>query len=145
MIVATILFKTWQPAKVPGRLVVNDDGIMYNQDGGRPVLRMGRERTSSKRRGLTPEERQQVRQNFGAQARSRLEAQAATTAQKIIDFLISHPQCTAQEIVKGVGMSTYTVKVHTKRLHDSGRLKIEKFTNLVGGGWHNVYTWQEAA
>lgn len=129
MIVTTILFKTWQPPG-KGRLVLNDDGIMF---------------TKKKIAGTDKRVNQSAERlrGFGERARARHAAKAAATRLKVTHYLMRNPGCTLYDIMHSVGMSESAIKAHIKTLDQSGNLIIGKRNTKYG--YEKLYTWKDAA
>lgn len=125
MIVTTILFKTWQPPTVPGRLVLQDDGVMFPS---KPEKRMSDNFA-----------RDAQRKSFGDRAKARHAAKAAATAVKIKEFLIHNPGCTFLAIQQGIGMSESCIKAHIKAFNLAGNIEVGK--RKLRFGIEKTVTW----
>ena len=96
MIVRTLLFKTWQPANVPSRLVLNDDGLMKRSS-----------RDTSK-------------------TQARHAKASAETYLRIVEYVQRNPWCTYHDVMAGVGMSKSVVHGQLRNLLLDDKLFIRK-------------------
>lgn len=126
MIVRTILFKTWEPPKKPGRLVLNDDGVMYT----RP-------------KSVTGEKIKSNRASFGERVKQYQQAKWEATALRITNYILHNPMCSRAEIMVGVSMGKSAVDKHLKRLRDNGQLHWE--TRRVGLANEYRYRYERTA
>lgn len=93
MIVNTILFKTWKPANVPSRLVMNDDGLMRrNKIDVTNIVKRHANNT-------------------------------AATRARVVSYLQANPWSSPLEIMAGLNLSKTAVFHHVKALKDDDKLE----------------------
>ena len=116
MTLTDILYGSWMPPEVPGRLISTDDALV--------AKRVRKEH-----------------QAYGRRAAKRAKDKANANAERIKVHVMSNPNCTAQEIGDALGLTKSPVYNHLTRFKNEAKIEIGR--RQVGSYSIVCYRWVE--
>lgn len=116
MTLTDILYGSWMPPNVPGRLISNDDELVAKHV-------------------------RKEHQAYGRRAAKRARDKANENAERIKIHVIKNPWCTAQEIGDALGLTKSPVYNHLTRFKNDEKIEIGR--RKVGAYTIVCYRWVE--